>query len=216
MVILECPTKVPGRLQVVLDWLQTPKPAKHDFRQKFLRKIAQPDRESRTIFKNHIFPNLYENHSWRSPAHSEGPQTPKTCFWAWIRSLKPQKHPWMARWHSNSWIVSLNISRMQTGQNFRDIQLGFPERPQVVFNRFTDSHPNPASRPQAPPDLVNHMFLLTGGLYCSSPGNYLWHHTFSGFDPHIYNSVYSAQTSEKRELKLLAQSLWADALWNSQ
>ena len=98
---------------------------------------------------------MYENHSWRSPAHSEGPQTPKTCFWAWIRSLKPQKHPWMARWHSNSWIVSLNISRMQTGQDFRDIQLGFPGRPQVVFNRFTDSHPNPASRPQAPPDLVN-------------------------------------------------------------
>ena len=97
---------------------------------------------------------LCENHSWRSPAHSEGPQTPKTCFWAWIRSLKPQKHPWMARWHSNSWIVSLNISRMQTGQDFRDIQLGFPGRPQVVFNRFTDSHPNPASRPQAPPDLV--------------------------------------------------------------
>ena len=43
---------------------------------------------------------------------------------------------------------------MQTGQDFRDIQLGFPGRPQVVFNRFTDSHPNPASRPQAPPDLV--------------------------------------------------------------
>ena len=92
--------------------------------------------------QNHIFPNLYENHSWRSPAHSEGPQTPKACFWAWFRSLKPQKHPWMARWHSNSWIVSLNISDAN-GTGFSGYPTRVPGRPQVVFNRFTDSYPKP-------------------------------------------------------------------------
>ena len=113
MVILECPTKVPGRLQVVLDWLRTiwdSKTSKTWFSGEILTENRSIGSGISKKNKNRIFPNLYENHSWRSPAHSEGPQTPKACFWPWFRSLKPQKHPWMARWHSNSWIISLNIS----------------------------------------------------------------------------------------------------------
>ena len=132
MVILECPTKVPGRLQVVLDRLWTiwdSKTCKTWFSAEILTENRSTGSGISKKFQKSYFSKLvmYENHSWRSPAHSEGPQTPKACFWAWFRSLKPQKHPWMARWHSTSWIVSLNISRMQTGQDFRDIQLGFQD-----------------------------------------------------------------------------------------
>ena len=66
----------------------------------------------------------------------------KACFWAWLRSLKPKKHPWMARRHSNSWIVSLNISDAN-GTGFSGYPTRVPGRPQVVFNRFTDSYPKP-------------------------------------------------------------------------
>ena len=156
MVILECPTKVPGRLQVVLDRLRTiwgSKTCKTWFFGWTLTENRSagsgPDLrslkndENLDTFSKIIFFQTCLKTIPRDPLHTlKARKHPNACFWAWLRSLKPQKHPWMARWHSNSWIVSLNISDAN-GTGFSGYPTRVPGLPQVVFNRFTDSYPKP-------------------------------------------------------------------------
>ena len=154
MVILECPTKVSGRLQVVLDWLRTiwgPKTCKTWFfgwtygkslRRSGLDLRSLKNYENLEIFqKSYFFKLVWKSFLeisctlWTLKARKHL----KACFWACLRSLTPKKHPWMARRHSNSGIVFHSTSRMQTA-GFSGYPTTVPGRPHVVFNRLTDSY----------------------------------------------------------------------------